>query len=166
MRVIDDPEPYELKDPVVVDGLAVRTTNADEADPRRARIPALWERLYQEGHSAAAEGPVFGVYTDYSTDVTGPYTLIVGGASAAVSPAPPLMRVLIPAGRYLAFTSKGDVPSAVVAGWQGVWEYFARPGAPQRAYTTDFELYDPSTLYEVRIFIAAADSPWRRDWAG
>ena len=148
-----------LREPVIVDGLSVRTTNANEAHPARAKIPALWQRFYQEGYSAAVAGPLYGVYTEYATDATGPYTLIVGGASDAGSPGPPLVRVQIPAGRYLAFTSKGDVPAAVIAGWQGVWEYFVGAHAPRRAYTTDFELYDPSTPYEVRICIAVMSPP-------
>ena len=154
--MVTAPEPYVLRDPLIVVGLSVRTTNADEAQPARAKIPALWQRFYQDGHSAAVAGPVYGVYTEYASDASGPYTLIVGAASDAPSPAPPFVRVQIPAGRYLAFTSQGDVPAAVVAGWQAVWEYFARPDAPRRAYTADFELYDPSTPYEVRIFIATA----------
>jgi predicted transcriptional regulator YdeE len=157
---MNPPEPYILREPVIVHGLSVRTTNADEAHPARAKIPALWERFYEEGHSAAVLGAVYGVYTEYATDASGPYTLVVGGASDARSaPAEPLVRVQIPAGRYLAFTSKGEVPAAVVAGWQGVWEYFAAAHAPRRAYTTDFELYDPSTLYEVRICIAVTSPP-------
>jgi len=157
--VMNAPEPYVLRAPVLVVGLSVRTTNADEAQPARAKIPALWQRFYHDGHSAAVAGPVYGVYTEYATDATGPYTLIVGAASDAPSPAPPFVRVQIPAGSYLAFTSQGDVPAAVVAGWQGIWEYFARPGAPQRAYTADFEVYDPSTPYEVRICIAVKSPP-------
>jgi predicted transcriptional regulator YdeE len=157
---MNPPEPYVLPKPVMVHGLSVRTTNADEADPARAKIPALWERFYQEGHSAAVEGPVYGVYTEYASDASGPYTLVVGGGSdPRLAPGLPLVQVQIPAGRYLAFTSKGDAPAAVVAGWQGVWEYFARAHAPRRAYTTDFEVYDPSTLYEVRICIAVTSLP-------
>jgi predicted transcriptional regulator YdeE len=152
--VIRPPEPYLLSRPVIVDGLAVRTSNPDEAQPDRARIPALWQRFYDEGHSAAVEGAVYGVYSDYATDASGPYTLVVGGAGDAGSPAPPLVRVTIPAGRYLAFTSTGEVPAAVIAGWLAVWEYFTRPGAPRRSFTTDFELYDPSAIYEVRICVA------------
>ena len=152
---MNPPKPYELEKPLIVDGLSIRTTNADEAQPGRAQIPALWQRFFEEGLSAAVAGAVYGVYTAYATDASGPYTLVVGGASDGRSaPGEPLVRVQIPAGRYLAFTSKGDVPAAVVAGWQGVWEYFAGAHAPRRAYTTDFELYDPSTLYEVRICIA------------
>lgn len=152
--VMNPPEPYVLRAPVFVHGLSVRTTNADEAQPALAKIPALWQRFFEEGHSTTVIGAVYGVYTEYATDATGPYTLIVGGASDAGSPAPPLVRTQITPGRYLAFTSKGDVPAAVVAGWRAVWEYFARAGVPKRAYTTDFELYDPATPYEVRIFIA------------
>jgi predicted transcriptional regulator YdeE len=156
---MNHPELYVLREPVKVVGLSVRTTNADEAQPAHAKIPALWHRFYHEGHSAAVAGPVYGVYTEYATDASGPYTLVVGAASDAPSPAPPFVGVQIPAGRYLAFTSQGDVPAAVVAGWQGVWEYFGRPDSPRRAYTVDFELYDPSTPYEVRICIAVISPP-------
>ena len=63
----------------------------------------------------------------------------------------------VPAGRYVVFTSSGEIPAAVVAGWQQVWAYFASPEAPARAYTTDFEYYDPAQPSTVRIHIAVRD---------
>jgi hypothetical protein len=42
----------------------------------------------------------------------------------------------------------------VIAGWQAVWEYFLDPARRVSAFTTDFELYDPSAIYEVRICVA------------
>lgn len=46
------------------------------------------------------------------------------------------------------------MPVAVLTGWQQVWTYFSRPGAPERAYMTDFEYYDPAEPSTVRIHIA------------
>ena len=150
------PEVVRLRQPRPVRGLAVRTTNADEADPTRARIPALWQRFRQSSVAAQLAGqPVYGVYTDYATDATGAYTLVVGGALPPDGPsASELVSVLIPAGQYLVFTGSGDIPAAVLGAWRQVWAYFARPDVPARAFSTDFEQYDPADPTRVTVHIA------------
>jgi len=150
------PELVRLRQPRQLRGMAVRTTNADEADPTRARIPALWQRFRQSSVAAQLAGRlVYGVYTDYAADATGPYTLVVGGALPPDGPSgPELVSVLIPAGQYLVFTGSGDIPAAALGAWRQVWAYFARADAPARAFSTDFEQYDPADPSRVRIHIA------------
>ena len=65
-----------------------------------------------------------------------------------------VVSVLIPAGQYLVFTGSGDIPAAVLGAWRQVWAYFARADAPARAFSTDFEQYDPADPSRVRIHIA------------
>ena len=141
-----------LDKPLRIAGLAARTSNAREMDPGKAAIPGLWQRFMQEQPKAGASAAVYSVYTEYESDVNGAYTVVIGrqadiGAIAEKT-------VTIPAGKYLEFTSTGEMPAAVVNGWKQVWEYFARSEAPARAYTADFEVYDPATPETVKIWIA------------
>src|SRR5688572_28395147 len=126
------PSELTIQVPVVVAGVSVRTTNGEETDLARARIPALWARFFAVGHSARGQGPIYSVYSDYESDVNGAYTVLVGkeageadGGEGAVA---------IPAGSYLVFTSRGEMPEAVQRGWGEVWRYFSAPGTPRRSY--------------------------------
>jgi len=144
-----------------VAGLATRTTNADEADPSKARIGELWgrfttqnwaERLGQEG----AFGPTVAVYSAYESDVSGTYQILIGRELAASSPvAPPLQVVDIPPGQYLVFNCSGPLPGAVIDGWRAVWAYFERPDAPRRAYTADFEKYIEHERTEIWVAVTS-----------
>lgn len=152
------PEELVLRDGILVEGVSVRTTNADEMDPARARIGGLWQRFFAEGPAAeAGADAVYGLYYQYESDGSGPYTLLVGRERASgTRVTPPFGRARILPGRYLVFRSRGELPAAVIAGWQEVWAFFGRPGGPPRAFTTDFELYDPRFPQEVRIHVALA----------
>ena len=132
-----------------VTGLTVRTSNAREADATTAALPALWARFMAAGGPPAS---VFSVYTEYESDVHGAYTVVLGREGGAATPGERTVRVM--PGRYAVFTSTGGMPAAVIAGWQAVWAYFAEPDAPARAYTTDFEEYDPADPSAVRIHVA------------
>src|SRR2546425_13015983 len=115
-------------------GLATRTTNADEADPSKARIGELWgrftsqhwaERLGQGG----AVGPTLAVYSAYERDVSGSYQILIGRELAGSSPAPaPLHVVAIPSGEYFVFGCCGPLPRAGIAGGQSAWHFVERAG--------------------------------------
>jgi predicted transcriptional regulator YdeE len=148
------PEFIEIPDTRDITGLAVRTSNARERDPRTAVLPGLWARFAatRPDEDSGLPAAVFSVYTEYESDVHGAYSVVLG--REAGSPTSAEHTVHVPAGRYAVFTSTGEMPAAVLAGWQQVWAYFAHPGAPARAYTTDFEHYDPAQPSTVRIHIA------------
>lgn len=142
-----------------VAGLATRTTNADEAQPSKARIPELWgrfmsqhwaERLAQGG----AVGPLLAVYSAYESDASGSYQILIGRELAGSSPlAPPLQIVDVPQGQYVVFSCPGPLPDAVIAGWRRVWTFFERPDAPPRAYTADFEAYTEPERTEIWVAV-------------
>jgi predicted transcriptional regulator YdeE len=145
-----------------VAGLATRTTNADEAQPAKARIPGLWgqfitqtwaERLEQAG----AFGPTLAVYSAYESDVTGSYQILLGREVAGSSHvAAPLQVGDISPGQYLVFSCSGPLPGAVIEGWRAVWAFFERSASPRRAYTADFEAYrEPE---RVEIWVAVRDA--------
>jgi predicted transcriptional regulator YdeE len=152
------PDFIELTTAREITGLTVRTSNARERDAGTALLPGLWGRFMAATAGVQSEppAPVFSVYTDYESDANGEYTVVLGREAG---PSPLEQRtVRVMPGRYAVFTSTGAIPAAVVAGWQEVWTYFARPGAPARAYTTDFEYYDPALPSTVRIHIAVRAS--------
>jgi len=141
-------EPEEVERPATrVVGLAVRTTNAAEADPASARIPGLWRRVLEEGvpqriSGRTRPGVLAAVYTAYDTDERGPYTLVVGAEVDADAPLPPgLTAITVPAARYRRFAARGTMPAALVETWGRIWSVFARGDGPRRAFTCDVELH-------------------------
>jgi len=146
-------------------GLAVRTTNAAEAEPSTAQIPGLWHRFTVEDwfgrlEGLGAVGPALAVYSEYETDVTGPYRLLAGREFAPGADLPQgLTAVDIPAGAHLVFRCVGPLPTAVLAGWRDVWAFFLGPGAPRRAYTADLEIYGVAdATAEIWASVRGADS--------
>ena len=133
--------------PTCVAGLAAWTTNAAEAQPSIAKIPGLWGRFANEGwferlERGGAQGAPVAVYTDYTTDVSGEYRILVGReVRCAADALPGLQSVAIPAGQYLVFSFEGTVPQVVIQGWQQVWAHFEQPQPVRRAYTADLEIY-------------------------
>lgn len=139
-------------------GLEARTTNAAERDPQSAKIPALWQRFASADfygrvpHKMAKEKP-FAVYYNYQSDADGAYSVVVGYQVPGVDDTPAdLTGLRVPGGRYLMFTANGDPTQAVPAAWAYIWDYFKQPGAPKRAYTYDYEVYEGPI--KTQIFIA------------
>ena len=148
------PKLVELASPIRIAGITARTTNAREADPSTAALSGLWGRFYSQASATDSAQAVYSVYTDYESDVNGAYSVVIGRENDAQSKAEKV--ATIRAGSYLEFISSGTMPDAVVDGWKQVWSYFADPKAPRRAYTTDFELYDPADPSTVKIHIAVS----------
>jgi len=161
MTEMIDPEPrlVSLYGKYIV-GWEVRTTNQDEMDPAKAKIPGVWKRVYKENLAgqiveAKEPGVMLGAYTRYQSDTGGPYSLIVGAEVADLENVPQGMAgITVLAQEYMIFTSCGDVPQSVIDGWGAVWKYFAEHTALTRAFTTDFERYDNSKPGVVEIYIA------------
>lgn len=146
---MSEPTEAQRTTPTRVAGLAAWTSNAVEVQPTAAKIPGLWGRFTSEAwfdrlERVGAVGPPVAVYTDYKTDVSGDYRILVGrevpGEAGAL---PGLQSISIPAGRYLVFRFKGTVPHVVIEGWHQVWTFFEQARPLQRAYTADLEMYHP-----------------------
>jgi predicted transcriptional regulator YdeE len=143
-----------------IQGLSVRTCNADEAHPGRARIGALWADFAVKLAPHFADGAVtYGVYHHYESDANGAYDLLVGGdvlAPHANTDAQPWSVIDIQDGPYAVFQANGPMPQAVIEAWGRVWSYFADPQCPhKRAYTTDFERYGSDGVVNICIALAA-----------
>ncbi|MEV1171857.1 effector binding domain-containing protein [Nonomuraea sp. NPDC049784] len=133
---------------LIVVGFAVRTTNADEMDPARAKLPALWQRAGAPGAFAHVPGRVdenlYAVLTDYESDHNGAYTQIVGTGVRTVPRLPEgMVAVRVPAAQSLKLEARGQMPQALVDAWQQVWKHTESGGTPSRAFTTDLEVHHP-----------------------
>lgn len=120
--------------PRLVAGYVVRTSNADEMDEQRARLPGLWGRAVGAGDKVAA-------LTDYESDRDGQYTQLVGREIDTIDAAGAGELIAhIPAGSYALFRTTGDLPDSIVDGWRRVWQA-EDAGDLRRAWKTDFELW-------------------------
>ena len=141
-----------------VAGISVRTNNRDEASPGTGKLGALWGRFFQEGIAAqipnqVSGSAIYGVYSDYESDVNGAYTVTAGmQVNPDVGGADGFTSVNVAGGEYLVFEGKGPMPQVVIDTWMAVWEHFTNNSEHQRAYTTDFEVY--SGMDQVAIHIA------------
>ncbi|MFD1545248.1 GyrI-like domain-containing protein [Nonomuraea guangzhouensis] len=131
---------------LTVVGIAVRTSNADEIDPARAKLPVLWQRAGAPGAFAHVPGRVdenlYAVLTDYESDQHGAYTQIVGIGVRTVPRLPEgMVAVRVPAGTALRVEARGQMPQAIVEAWQQVWKHTESGGTPPRAFTTDLEVH-------------------------
>lgn len=128
-------------------GLAARVSNNDPYV-----IPAHWDRFRQDETVARITGKVTGslvsIYTDYESDYTGPYTLVLGYEVAPDAEVPAGLRIVeTPPQKYAVILAQGEMPAAVQQAWQWVWA-----SALDRAYTVDFDEYlGPN---DVRLHVA------------
>jgi predicted transcriptional regulator YdeE len=135
--------------PFQVIGIAASTSNAKEAGPD-AIIGKQWHRFMSEDLinkiPNRVDQTIYAVYTDYTSDANGQYTLILGAKVRPIpNPTIPDGMVIksVPAGRYAVFTTeRGPVIKVVVDAWKRIWAYYQSPQNGQRAYYADFEVYD------------------------
>lgn len=143
--------------PFYIMGISVRTTN--EHGQAATDIPALWQRFMAEGILSQipdrTDDTIYSVYTDYEKDHTLPYTTLLGCRVNTVPDVLPegFFIKAISAGNYTQFRATGKLSDGIVlTTWQQIWS------APlDRAYTTDFEVYEPAMDPEhavVPVFIA------------
>lgn len=137
-----------------IQGISTHTTNANEMNPETAKIGALHQEFDNTVRVDYKNGArVYGVYYDYESDARGEFS-VLAGADKIESTKVPLQEITLPAGDYLVFSGKGEMPQAVIDTWMQVWNYFAEDKQPthKRAYTIDFEFYKNED--EVDIYIA------------
>ncbi|MEJ9220265.1 GyrI-like domain-containing protein [Paenibacillus glucanolyticus] len=137
----------EVRPAMSIQGVGVRTTNEAEAGPL-AKIPSLWDRYFQSGLQASLsdkDQAIYALYTDYESDASGAYTLVIGnrmdkGATAESSDE--LLQAHVPASKYLVFrTRRGPLMEIVPQVWYEIWSYFEQ-AEEKRTFTGDYERYD------------------------
>jgi len=136
------------QDEFSVVGIEARTTGENEISGEGV-IGDLWQKFYQD-HVAEkvpnrADRSVYAMYTSYSRDRMGAYTVVIGVKVTDKSPPPPgFVLKTIPAGRYAVLTSeKGPGASVIPTAWEKLWALEDKDElGGKRAYKTDFEVYD------------------------
>ena len=140
-------------------GFDTRTTNEVEMSGE-GRIGPLWRQYLESGSSAiprvADPAVTFSIYTNYESDHTGAYDVILGKPVNALEPASGSLRgIAIPAGEYAVFPAASATPDGIRAAWMTVYGYFGGRTDPRRACTIDFERYSPEG---VQLYIAVRSS--------
>lgn len=151
-------EPYveEVSTKTVV-GMSLRTNNERESNPDTASIPTMWKNFFEYNVMAAIPKQVdpmsvYGVYYNYESDSMGDYDLLIGLESAATEKPANLNLVQIEAGKYLVFKVEEASPVGIKDTWAGIEGYFAEMDKHERAYTTDFEIYQGQS--DIAIYIS------------
>lgn len=130
-------------------GLSARTNNS--APDMGAVIGGLWTRFYTDGIYASipekVNGKALGIYTDYSDDEKGDYTILTACETSLGAKAPEgtVIRT-IPAGKYARFVVKGDMHKAVADFWVKLWSMDL-----DRAFICDYEEYQNSDMENAEI---------------
>ena len=128
-------------------GIEASTSNAKEMSPNGV-IPKQWARFQRENLTAQipnkADSSVLAVYSDYVSDKDGEYNFLIGARVTSAKDIPAgMVGKKVPAGRYAIFTSnRGPVAKVVVAAWQQIWAVPKSSPGGDRAYRTDYEVYD------------------------
>ena len=130
------------REALAIKGLSSRTNNADEMNPDTAKISSLYQRFDEQVVVNYKEGArVYGVYFDYESDHTGDFS-VLAGADNIESASVELESMTLPAGSYLVFAGRGQMPKVVIHTWMKVLEYFSADDCPhERAYGVDYEFY-------------------------
>jgi len=148
----------ELNEEKIIYGCSTRTKNANEMDPKTAKIGGIWQKFdssvevdYQGGER------VYGVYYNYASDANGEFDVLAGYETQNAN----LEKVTLEKGRYLVFSKSFESADnearigAIIETWGKIWEYFSNEEvAYKRAYTTDFEYYKGPNEIEIHISIA------------
>jgi len=145
------------KDALSIVGISTRTSNG--TGKAEIDIPNLWTQFMSKGIMESIPNKlndvIFALYTDYESDHTGEYSVILGCQVSTLDAIPEELTVkFIPKSNYQKFTAKGDLTKdAVFNTWKEIWNTNLK-----RTYTTDIEVYGEKAINpkdgEADIFIA------------
>jgi predicted transcriptional regulator YdeE len=145
-------------------GSALQTSFTLESNPTTAKIPSHWQNFFSTAIANQIPNPkeaqkTYAVYTNYTNEYKGDYSLIIGAEVAHNSVVPTgLAQAIIPAGQYMVFTAQGQMPHTVIDTWKEIWSFFDKNKIIKRAYKTDFEVYDVSNPNTALIYIGLANT--------
>ena len=137
---------------LMISGLSAVTNNEFEMSEENGKIAQLWEDyfandIYKTTFNKANSDFMYGVYSDYESDVNGNYKITVG-----VEVTKPKNAIVIEDKKYLVFTKQGELPMVVVELWEEIWDYFEKNSDYERAFEIDFEKYAKED--EIEIFVS------------
>ena len=126
---------------VFLPGFTVAGVSARVRNDRPEAFAQLWDEFRKADIPAALpqrrSDEVYSLYTQYESDHTGEFTLVIGYAVAdGVSVPDELDAHDVPAAHYAVIRAEGPMPQALIETWRAIWE-----SDLQRTYTGDFDLY-------------------------
>tara|TARA_B110000046_G_C13016507_1_gene409030 strand:- start:988 stop:1431 length:444 start_codon:yes stop_codon:yes gene_type:complete len=133
-------------------GISTTTNNANELSEATQKIPALWEQyadesIYGNTLNKSNSTAIYGVYSNYISDVHGDFDVTVGVEVSKCKNA-----IVIENEKYLLFKKEGALPEVAFEAWQEIWDYFDNNDEYERKYAVDFEKYSKED--EIEIFIS------------
>lgn len=147
---------YELVylEDIYIVGKSIRTSNQDgkaAGDIGQAWSLYMTKGLHQETKNKI-DTKTLGVYYDYISDATGPYTFMTG-CKVSKNDNLDLDAIKIPKAKYAKFTVNGNIIEEVAKAWAVIWSTNLK-----RTYTFDIEIYhnngDNPMHQQVDIYIA------------
>jgi len=149
------PEVTEIPGFAVI-GLTARVVPQQEMSGKDGKIGPLWQAFMQGGSDripgVVDPTAIYSVYTNYESDHTGAYDVVLGRSVSDVGKSPADLRgIAIPKARYLVFPAKSNAPQDIQAAWMAVYKYFADHSEHRRAFSADF---DRHSTKGVDLFIA------------
>ena len=136
-------------------GITTRTNNSQifEKDPSTNKIAATVQKYVHNGLAEKIKdrknpGTTFCVYTNYESDVNGDYTYFIGEEVTSFEEIDKEFETLtIPVQNYEKFTNQaGPMPTVRIDMWQNIWKMNASDLGGERAYISDFEVYDERSV--------------------
>ena len=134
-----------------VAGYSVRTNNSYEISGQ-SRIGKLWENFQQQKVGSMiphrVDQRLVVVYSDYSSDEKGDYTYLLGAPVSSIQDLPAEMsyRKLVP-GRYSVLNTRtGPLVQVLQEEWKRIWSMSSAELGGQRAFLTDYEVYDQRSV--------------------
>jgi predicted transcriptional regulator YdeE len=135
------------EDSFYVAGYEVRTNNAKEMSGQ-GEIGKLWQKVMQENLVAQipnrTDSALMVVYSEYASDEKGDFNYLLGARVSSVEhlPAGMTYRKLV-SGPYAVFvTDRGPLVDVLRAEWKEIWAMPPEQMGGQRAFLTDYEVYD------------------------
>lgn len=138
-------------------GIKIRTTNENMQAAKD--IPAFWQKFMAEGIvdkiPNKTDNSVFAVYTNYKSDYTEAYDMILGCKVSSLDEIPEgMIAQTFKLDTYAHFISKGRKSDNIVYNtWTEIWN-----SDLNRTYHADFEVYGEKSMnpddMEVDIFIS------------
>ena len=138
---------------LMISGLSAVTNNEFEMSEENGKIAQLWEDyfandIYKTTFNKANSDFMYGVYSDYESDVNGNYKITVGVEVKKKKNA-----IVIEDKKYLVFTKQGELPMVVVELWEEIWDYFEKNNEYERSFEIDFEKYTKEDEIEIYVSI-------------
>lgn len=138
-------------------GISIRTTNKNGQSAKD--IETLWDKFWgeeiQKRIPNKVNDDIYAVYTEYETDFTGPYTVIIGLPVSSLENIPKgLVGITIEKTVYQKFVSKGKMPEAILNTWMEIWQNENLSRSYKSDFTIHGEKYYDGDDAEVETFIS------------